>query len=74
MIGLFLSETILFIVVAVAGFVIGWRVQAYAVAERMRLIQRDTDKLREAWSNAQVRRAARVITARYAIISATEAQ
>ena len=61
MIGLFLSETILFIVVAVAGFVIGWRLQAHAASERMRLIARDTDKLREAWSNAQVRRAARVI-------------
>ena len=57
MIGLFLSEVILFAVVAIAGLVLGWRVQAHAVAERIRVLNADIDGLRTAWSDAQVRRA-----------------
>lgn len=59
MIGLFLSEVILFAIVALAGFALGWRIQAHGVAERIRLLESDIDGLRAAWSDAQVRRAAR---------------
>ena len=59
MIGLFFSEAILFAIFALAGFVLGWRVQAHIVAERLREIEADTEALRAALSDAQVRRAAR---------------
>ena len=59
MIGLFFSEVILFAVVVLAGGVLGWRIQAHAVAERKRVLDADIDALRAAWSDAQVRRAAR---------------
>ena len=59
MIGLFFSEVILFAVVVLAGGVLGWRIQAHAVAERKRVLDGDIDALRAAWSDAQVRRAAR---------------
>ena len=59
MIGLFITEAILFVVAGVAGFAIGWRVQASDVAEQMRRIRNDSDALRAALTDAQVRRAAR---------------
>ena len=59
MVGLFLSEAILFVIFAIAGFVIGWRIEAHAAAERMRVLESDIDSLRHAWSDAQARRASR---------------
>ena len=59
MVGLFLSEAILFVIFAIAGFVLGWRFQAHAMAERARVLGGDIDALRAAWSDAQVRRAAK---------------
>lgn len=57
MIGLFLSELILFAVAALAGFVLGWRVRVYAASVNLRAAQNDVDALRTALSEAQVRRA-----------------
>ncbi len=57
MVGLFLSEVILFAIVTIAGFVLGWRIQAHVLAERLRVLTADTENLRAAWSDAQVRRA-----------------
>jgi len=57
MVGLFLSEVILFVVVTIAGFVLGWRIQAHMLAERLRVLNADVDHFRSAWSDAQVRRA-----------------
>jgi len=59
MIGLFFSEATLFAVFTLGGFVLGWRLQAHMVAVRLREIAADTDALRAALSDAQVRRAAR---------------
>ena len=59
MIGLFLSEVILFVVAGLAGFAIGWRLQASDAAERLRAIRDDIDAMNTALTDAQVRRAAR---------------
>lgn len=57
MIGLFLSEVILFVVAALIGFAIGWRIRALAAARRMADERHDVEFLRSALSEAQVRRA-----------------
>lgn len=57
MIGLFLSEVVLFAVAALAGFAAGWRVHAIAAAGRRREAEHELDQLRAALSDAQVRRA-----------------
>jgi hypothetical protein len=59
MIGLFFSEAILFAVAALGGFAIGLRLRAMAVAAQLKTAADDAARLRAAWSDAQVRRAAR---------------
>ena len=57
MVGLFLSEAILFAVAALAGFGVGWRIYAMTAAHRNDIAARDVEALRAALSEAQVRRA-----------------
>lgn len=57
MIGLFLSEAILFAVAALAGFTGGWRLFTFVAADRRGAAARDVDALRTALAEAQVRRA-----------------
>ncbi len=57
MIGLILSEMVLFAVAILAGFAIGWRIHAMGEAARRREAEREIDTLRAALSDAQVRRA-----------------
>jgi len=57
MIGLILSEAILFIAAGLIGFAIGWRARALASSRRMADERRDVEFLRSALSEAQVRRA-----------------
>jgi len=57
MIGLFFSEAILFVVVALLGFALGWRGFATLAAQRAREDAEDIERLRVALSNAHVRRA-----------------
>ncbi|GAM98893.1 hypothetical protein U91I_02529 [alpha proteobacterium U9-1i] len=57
MVGLILSEVLLFAVAIVAGFAIGWRVHVVAETARRREAEREIDLLRAALSDAQVRRA-----------------
>jgi hypothetical protein len=57
MLGLFVSELILFLAAALAGFAIGWRLYLTASRERRRTAARDVEELRTALSEAQVRRA-----------------
>jgi hypothetical protein len=57
MIGLLLSQVILFAAVALIGFALGWRLFAFLAGQRRRGEQREIDQLRSALSEAQVRRA-----------------
>lgn len=57
MIGLIISEVILFAVAALLGFGVGWRAYVMLAAERRELETRETEKLRAALTEAQVRRA-----------------
>ncbi|MBL8545670.1 MAG: hypothetical protein JNL81_04355 [Hyphomonadaceae bacterium] len=57
MIGLILSEVILFAVAACFGFGIGWRIYTMAAAQRRETALRETEQLRSALTEAQVRRA-----------------
>ena len=57
MIGLFLSEVVLFAVVGLLGFAIGWRVFAWSDGRRRRTEDQHISTLRAALSDAQVRRA-----------------
>lgn len=57
MIGLILSEVILFAVAALIGFGIGWRANVMAGAQRRMELARETEDLRTALTEAQVRRA-----------------
>ncbi|MBK8544481.1 MAG: hypothetical protein IPL62_13590 [Caulobacteraceae bacterium] len=57
MIGLIISEVILFAVAALLGFGVGWRAYVMLAAERRELEARETEKLRAALTEAQVRRA-----------------
>ncbi len=57
MIGLILSQVILFIVAALIGFAAGWRIFAMVSATRVREAARVNDELRHLLTDAQVRRA-----------------
>lgn len=57
MVGLILSEVILYLAAGVIGFALGWRGYAWATEERRRADQRDLENVRAALSDAQVRRA-----------------
>lgn len=57
MIGLILSEVILFVVAALIGFAIGWRTYIMLAAQRRALDARETEQIRAALTEAQVRRA-----------------
>lgn len=57
MLGLFLSEAILFAAAALLGFAVGWRL-FLAFAENRRRVEANTvEQLRHALTEAQVRRA-----------------
>ena len=55
--GLFFSELILFAVAGLVGFAAGWRAFAALAASRKRADARTTDRIRQALTEAQVRRA-----------------
>lgn len=57
MISLFASEAILFVVAALIGFAIGWRLNMVGAESRRGLEEREVEHLRHALSDAQVRRA-----------------
>ena len=57
MIGLFLSQVILFVAAGLIGFAVGWRAYAMVAGARMRAEERDVEGLRHALTDAQVRRA-----------------
>jgi hypothetical protein len=57
MIGLFLSDVVLFAIAALLGFAIGWRAYARSDALRRRAEDQHLNALRAALSDAQVRRA-----------------
>lgn len=57
MIGLILSEAILFIAAGLIGFAIGFSARTSASSRRMADERRDVEYLRTALSEAQVRRA-----------------
>lgn len=57
MLGLFVSELILFMAAALAGFAVGWRLCLIAGRDRRVTAERDVEDLRTALSEAQVRRA-----------------
>ncbi len=57
MIGLFLSQVILYAAAGILGLALGWRLFALVRDERRRVIEREIDQLRMALSEAQVRRA-----------------
>jgi hypothetical protein len=57
MIGLFFSEVILFAVAGMVGFAIGWRLYMAMAAQRRDDAARETEQLRTALTEAQVRRA-----------------
>lgn len=57
MVGLFLSEAILFVAAAAIGFAGGWRLYAALSAPRRRIEMREIEQLRHGLSEAQVRRA-----------------
>ncbi|MCX7359760.1 MAG: hypothetical protein NT015_16685 [Alphaproteobacteria bacterium] len=57
MIGLIFSQVILFVVAALIGFGIGWRAYIMSGAQRRNEAARETEDLRAALTEAQVRRA-----------------
>ena len=57
MLGLFFSEAILFIAAGLIGFAIGWRLYVSLAADRRRTDERTIQDLRQALTEAQVRRA-----------------
>lgn len=57
MIGLFLSEVVLFAVAGLIGFAVGWRLFVFVAGERQRDDARELQRLRSALSDLQVRRA-----------------
>jgi hypothetical protein len=57
MIGLILSEVILFAIAALIGAGIGWRAYVMLAAQRRETQARETEQLRGALTEAQVRRA-----------------
>jgi hypothetical protein len=59
MIGLVLSQAILFVIAIAIGFVVGWRLRAYMADTQARASEDEMLALRSAVTEAQVRRAAR---------------
>lgn len=57
MIGLIFSEVILVLVAALLGFGLGWRAFVMLAAQRREIEARETEQLRAALTEAQVRRA-----------------
>jgi hypothetical protein len=57
MIGLIFSEVILVLVAALLGFGLGWRAFIMLAAQRREIEARETEQLRAALTEAQVRRA-----------------
>jgi hypothetical protein len=57
MLGLILSQAILFLVAGLIGFALGWSAFARFAAERKRIEEQTLDQLRQALTEAQVRRA-----------------
>jgi uncharacterized membrane protein len=57
MIGLILSEVILFAIAALIGFGVGWRAYVMMAAQRRETQARETEQIRAALTEAQVRRA-----------------
>lgn len=57
MLGLIVSEVTLFLIAALVGFSVGWRLCATLAADRSRQEERTLDQLRQALTEAQVRRA-----------------
>ncbi len=57
MLGLFFSEAILFVAAGLVGFAAGWRLFVSLAAERRRAEERTIEQLRQALTEAQVRRA-----------------
>lgn len=57
MIGLIISEVILFVVATLIGFGIGWRIYTMSAAKRRETALRESEQLRSALTEAQVRRA-----------------
>ena len=57
MIGLFLSQAILFAAAGLIGFAVGWRLFAIVSASRRREEDQTIEQLRGALTEAQVRRA-----------------
>jgi len=57
MIGLILSEVIMFVVAALLGGAIGWRAYVMLAAQRRAAHAREAEQIRAALTEAQVRRA-----------------
>ena len=57
MIGLIISEVILFAIAALLGFAIGWRAFVMLAAQRREAEAQEIEQLRAALTEAQVRRA-----------------
>lgn len=57
MIGLFLSQVILFLAAGLIGFAVGWRLYVLIAGARLVSEKRDNEDLRQALTDAQVRRA-----------------
>jgi hypothetical protein len=57
MLGLFFSEAILFVAAALIGFAAGWRLFVSLAAERRKTEEHTIESLRQALTEAQVRRA-----------------
>ena len=57
MLGLILSQAILFLAAGLIGFAIGWRLYGLIAGARTRAEMRDNEDLRQALTDAQVRRA-----------------
>jgi hypothetical protein len=57
MVGLLLSQVLLFVIAVLAGFAIGWRLRAHVTNMRREALERDIAAFRASLSEAQVRRA-----------------
>jgi hypothetical protein len=57
MVGLFLSEVVLFVIAGLIGFAAGWRIFVWRDERRRRTEEQHISTLRAALSDAQVRRA-----------------
>ncbi len=59
MIGLSVTLLILFLIAALGGFAIGWRLRVLATTPARQAVARDLQSFRAALNEAQVRRASR---------------